>query len=290
MTNSNLVDFLGRQTMRRVGLASYEVVQSGTDELKKHLDDLRTGGVAIALIDCLDETHMENICRAAADLRLISGSSAFGMKLPAIWRERGLLDVQSCPPPLPVAASAEGCLLVAGSCSAATLRQNAWWEAQGSAVRYIRPADLLDGGLRRAEVVAEARRELSAGRHYLLTTSGAANEVRQAQEWGARKGLSVAALGEALASGLAELAREVLDAQRVGGLIAAGGETSGALCRRLQLGALRVGRNIEPGVPLCYSLGQFRLPLVLKSGNFGSADFYRRAVEAVAQSDRYLDL
>ena len=66
-----------------------------------------------------------------------------------------------------------------------------------------------------------------------------------------------------------------------GGLISAGGETSGALCRGLELGALRVGRNIEPGVPLCRSLGRFRLPVVLKSGNFGSRDFYGRALKAI---------
>ncbi|HYG10866.1 MAG TPA: nucleotide-binding domain containing protein, partial [Pyrinomonadaceae bacterium] len=79
------------------------------------------------------------------------------------------------------------------------------------------------------------------------------------------------------------LVREVLDGQAAGGLIVAGGETSGAVCRRLELGAMRVGANIEPGVPLCYSLGRFRLPLVLKSGNFGSPDFYGKAVEAAAR-------
>jgi uncharacterized protein YgbK (DUF1537 family) len=68
----------------------------------------------------------------------------------------------------------------------------------------------------------------------------------------------------------------------------ADGETSGALCRRLSLGALRVGRNIEPGVPLCYSLGGLRLPVVLKSGNFGGEDFYSRALAAVSRPRQYL--
>jgi len=64
-------------------------------------------------------------------------------------------------------------------------------------------------------------------------------------------------------------------------LIVAGGETSGAVCRRLELNALEIGRNIEPGVPLCVSLGRFRLPVALKSGNFGSAGFYGLAVDAM---------
>jgi uncharacterized protein YgbK (DUF1537 family) len=60
--------------------------------------------------------------------------------------------------------------------------------------------------------------------------------------------------------------------------VIAGGETSGAISRALRFGALEVGRNIEPGVPLCRSLGGFRMPVVLKSGNFGSTDFYGRAL------------
>jgi uncharacterized protein YgbK (DUF1537 family) len=76
---------------------------------------------------------------------------------------------------------------------------------------------------------------------------------------------------------------EVLEAGAASGLIAAGGETSGALCRRLELSAFRVGKNIEPGVPLCFSLGRFRLPVVLKSGNFGARDFYGRALQAIAR-------
>jgi uncharacterized protein YgbK (DUF1537 family) len=54
------------------------------------------------------------------------------------------------------------------------------------------------------------------------------------------------------------------------------------------LGALRVGRNIEPGVPLCYSLGRYRLPVVLKSGNFGGEDFYSKALAAISSPGRYL--
>lgn len=102
------------------------------------------------------------------------------------------------------------------------------------------------------------------------------------QEWGAGRGLSAPELGQKIAGALADFVNEVLQDGRAGGLVVAGGETSGAVCRRLELGALRVGRNIAPGVPLCLSLGRFRLPVVLKSGNFGGTDFYGRALGAIA--------
>ena len=288
MTNPNLVDLLGRQTRRKVGLAPYGVVEAGPDKLEECFRELRREGVSVALVDCLRERHLEVICRAADGLRLVTGSSAFGMELPRLWRERGLLAEarESCPPP-PEPGGSAGCLIVAGSCSEATRRQNEWLAGRGVSVTRIQPKELLGRGLDRPSLVARLRRELSRGRHCLLTTSGTPEEVRQAQEWGAAGGMTARELGEAVSSSLAGLVREALEMQPAGGLVIAGGETSGALCRHLKLGALRVGKNIEPGVPLCFALGEFRLPVVLKSGNFGSEDFYGKALRTIARSGEF---
>ena len=289
MTNPNLVDLLSRQTRRQVGLAPYPEVQAGAERLRECFHRLRQQGVAIAVVDCLNDDHLQSICRAAADLRLVTGSSALGMKLPAVWRERGwVADRAENSAAHSEPTGGNGCLLVAGSCSVATRRQNEWLAAQGVMVMQIDPRALLTNSPGKGTFVAEVRREITAGRHCLLATSAAPDEVRRAQEWGAERGLTVPALGEAIASALANLVSDVLQEQAVSGLIAAGGETSGALCRRLELGALRVGRNIEPGVPLCFSLGRYRLPVVLKSGNFGAQDFYGKALRAMTRPQEFL--
>jgi uncharacterized protein YgbK (DUF1537 family) len=289
MTNPNLVDLLGRQTRRKVGLASYEDVEAGHGRLEERLTELRREGVTVAVVDCLSERHMEIICRATARLRLLSGSSGFGAWLPRIWAERGLVgDATGQPPPWTEAEAGAGSLIVAGSCSEATRRQNAWLAGRGAWVTRLRPSDILGGVLDRPALVAQLRRELSHGRPCLLTTSGDPAEVREAQEWAAGRGMNAGGLGEAVSDYVAGLVLEVLTGQAVGGLIVAGGETSGAVCRHLNLGALRVGKNIAPGVPLCVSLGEFRLHVVLKSGNFGGEDFYGKALEAVARPDEYM--
>lgn len=285
MANPNLVDLLARQTKRRVGLASYPVVAAGAERLREHFQELRRQGIAIAIVDCLNDEHLVSICSAVADMRLITGSSAPGMKLPAIWRRQGWLDHSAEGwQAVPQATHRKGCLLVAGSCSVATRRQNEWLAAQGVTLVRLDPRDVVTPGM---AMPNEVSRELAAGRHCLLTTSDAPEQVHEAQAWAAGQGLSVDALGLAIVRGLAELARQVLERHDVGGLVVAGGETSGALCRRLELGALRVGRNIEPGVPLCLSLGHFRLPVVLKSGNFGGPDFYEKALKAVTRPEEY---
>jgi uncharacterized protein YgbK (DUF1537 family) len=289
MTNPNLVELLGRQTRRKVGLAPYAEVEAGPGRLKGCFQELRRDGVAIALVDCLSERHLEVICRAAEGLRLVTGGSGFGIWLPQVWRERGLIDeARGARPPSAEAADGAGCLLVAGSCSEATRRQNEWLARQGVSVTQVRPREILGGGFDRPLNVARLRRELAAGRHCLVSTSGTPEEVREAQAWGAEKGMTAGEFGEAVSGALAAVAREVLEAQPVGGLVVAGGETSGALCRHLNLGALHVGKNIEPGVPLCYSLGEFRLPVVLKSGNFGGEDFYGKALRAVSHAGEFL--
>ena len=289
MTDPNLVSLLGKQTRRRVGLAPYEAVEAGADCLREHFDVLRGGGVAVAVVDCLSDAHLKTVCRAAADLRLVTGSSAFGLGLPAVWRERGWVEEFGAPAEVPPAAhEGAGCLVVAGSCSVATRAQNLRMAEGGAHVFRVEPRALLEGGFGRARLVAEVRGHLAAGRHCLLTTTGEPEEVARVQEWAAGRGLGVPALGHSIACALADVVSEILTDQPVGGLVVAGGETSGALCRRLGLGALRVGRNIEPGVPLCYSLGRFRMALVLKSGNFGGRDFYGRALGAVARPGEYL--
>ncbi|HVF68214.1 MAG TPA: 3-oxo-tetronate kinase [Pyrinomonadaceae bacterium] len=289
MTNSNLVEHLSTQTSRRVGLAPYEFVEAGAGALKGCLTRLRAGGVSIAIVDCLSDAHVETVCRATADMRLVTGGSAFGQGLPAVWRERGWVEESDVAEDESlIAGGASGCLVVAGSCSVATRAQNRRFIEEGAHAFRVEPRELLGEEFRSAPLVDKVRTQLSAGRHCLLYTTDEPSEVARVQEWAARRGLDVPALGNRLAHALADLVSKILEGQSVGGLVFAGGETSGALCRRLSLGALRVGRNIEPGVPLCYSLGKYRLPVVLKSGNFGGEDFYAKALAAVARPARFL--
>lgn len=282
MKNPNLVDFLARQTTRRVGLAAYPAVDAGEERLRAEFEMLRARGVEIAIVDCLCDRHVETICRAVADFKLITGSSAPGIGLPPVWRERGRLrQTAARAQEEPEVRAAGGCLIVAGSCSEATRGQNAWFAEQGWRVISIDPRELVGGRLDIESVIAAAARELEASRPVLVTTSAGPEEIAQVQAWARAQGMTPEELGRAISSGLTELTRQILDRVPAAGLVIAGGETAGALSRGLALGALEVGRNIEPGVPLCRALGRFPIPVVLKSGNFGSRDFYGRALRAI---------
>lgn len=289
MTNANLVEWLSLQTRRKVGLAPYSIVEAGADQLRKHWTALRQQGVSIAIVDCLNNRHLQHIAEATVDLRLSTGGSGPGMTLPAVWRQRGWLkDTAAALFESGPTTGTGGCLFIAGSCSPATLNQNEYLASQGVKVFKLNPQELVTGAVEIAATAAQVMAELATGRHCLLATSAAPAEVQAMQDWGATRGMNAVAVGEAILRTLSAIALHVVESGVPRGLVVAGGETSGALCRKLELGAFRVGKNIDPGVPLCYSLGKFKLPVVLKSGNFGAPDFYLKAVAAINDRKEFL--
>jgi 3-dehydrotetronate 4-kinase len=63
-------------------------------------------------------------------------------------------------------------------------------------------------------------------------------------------------------------------------IVVAGGETAGAVVTRLGVRRLRIGGEIDPGVPWTYAWGSGAdLLLALKSGNFGATDFFLKAFQ-----------
>jgi uncharacterized protein YgbK (DUF1537 family) len=63
--------------------------------------------------------------------------------------------------------------------------------------------------------------------------------------------------------------------------VVAGGETSGAVVQALDVRSLRIGPQIDPGIPATQSISANPLGLALKSGNFGTINFFAKALEAL---------
>ena len=83
---------------------------------------------------------------------------------------------------------------------------------------------------------------------------------------------------EALEKAFGELARRLVQSDGVGRLIVAGGETSGAVVGALGIQAVEVNGIIDPGVPSLRTVAGRGLLLALKSGNFGSEDFFAKTM------------
>jgi 3-dehydrotetronate 4-kinase len=59
-------------------------------------------------------------------------------------------------------------------------------------------------------------------------------------------------------------------------IVVGGGETSGAVVEALGISSMSIGEEIDPTFPALVAERNGPLGLALKSGNFGSCDFWRR--------------
>lgn len=265
MTDASLVRVLARQTKHKVGLVPLKQVQAGSASLRAALDTLAADGVRHVIVDAVADTDLGIIGEAVGDDPLVTGGSGVALGLPAAYRRRKLLAHRSGADTLPKAEGAAAVL--AGSCSAATLGQIANFKGAHLAL----DTDAICRGEPVGEkALAWARGKLGNG-PILLSASDKPEAVKALQ---AKYG--VEASSQAIEKTMAMLARGLVDAG-VGRLVVAGGETSGAVVSALDVTALRIGPEIDPGVPWTASVGRTPLLLALKSGNFGAPDFFTRA-------------
>lgn len=271
MRDSSLVRTLARQSAKPVVLIPIETVEEGVEAVLARAAALAAEGYGSIVIDAVLDRHLDVLGRAALTSGLSTGASGLGLGLArAVARGSSAQDAAA---PASRDASSPGSLLLAGSCSAATLRQIARAEAGGVPVRHLDVDALMDGrGI--DEAVAWARERLVRG-PVLVATSRSPAEVAALQ-----RRFGAAAVSERLEAALADLAEAL--APDLTRLVVAGGETSGAVVDRLGFQAFALGTEIAAGVPLLDVIGARHpgLGLVLKSGNFGGEDFFADAVRA----------
>jgi uncharacterized protein YgbK (DUF1537 family) len=185
--------------------------------------------------------------------------------IPALHGLTPSAEASRLPPPRGARA------IVSGSCSAQTQAQVAHFVAGGGAAFAVDPLRIASGADVAGEALAWARSRIEAGPVMVYATAEPA-AVRAVQDQ-----LGAQRAGTLVEHTLAHVAEGLVDAG-VGQLLVAGGETSGACVQALGVTQLRIGPQIDPGVPWCHAAPQ-RLHLALKSGNFGSIDFFTRAFD-----------
>jgi uncharacterized protein YgbK (DUF1537 family) len=267
MTDANLVRVLQRQTRRKVGLVTFDVVRRGPDAIRERFASLRAEGCSYAVTDAIEDEDLRRLGAACRDAALITGGSGIAMGLPENFRRAGMLQGQGAADALPAIAGPEAVL--AGSCSAATLDQIAAF-AETRPALPLDPARLAEGW-DPAEAIGWAQARMGEG-PVLIYASAPPEQVRAVQE---RLGRERA--GSLIEHAMAEIARGLV-AGGVRRLVIAGGETSGAVVEALGVKGLVIGPVIDPGVPATVSIGcEPPLALALKSGNFGARDFFAKA-------------
>jgi uncharacterized protein YgbK (DUF1537 family) len=270
MNDANLVRVMQAQCQRPVGLVDYRVMAQGADAIRARFDQLRAEGVAVAVVDALSNDDLIRLGPALNGMPLITAGSGVAIGLPANWGLQPSPDTSQLPP------ARGGQAVVSGSCSQATRAQVARFQARGGQALSIDPLTLTDDAAidRCVEQASSwSAQRLAQGPVLIYSTADPAQVHAVQQQWG------VHAAGARVEQTLARIAQGLVRAG-VRQLVVAGGETSGACVQALQINQLQIGAQIDPGVPWCHAhsplVGE-ALHLTLKSGNFGSEDFFHQA-------------
>jgi uncharacterized protein YgbK (DUF1537 family) len=272
MTDANLVRVLQQQVTRRVGLVDYATVSRGAAAIGERFAMLRRDGFGFAVVDAVFDRDLEEIGAACAELPLVTGGSGLAQGLPRNFqrgaRASAVADVR-----------ASGLrAVVAGSCSAATREQVAAMRERHPACQ-VDPRELAAGGDVVGAALDWASTRVARG-PVLIYATAEPEEVKAVQaEIGVQQ---AAALVE---HALAEIAAGLVG-MGVGQLIVAGGETAGAVLEALRVTKLAIGPEIDPGVPWTAAIldpPAEPLALALKSGNFGTSDFFLKAWSVLRQ-------
>lgn len=264
MRDSSLLRLLAPQIGEAPGLIDRPLIARGPEAIRAAM-----AGLARHLIaDAIDDEDIATLAAACQHLAVTTGGSAFGAALGAELARSGLplkRDANRAPPGI-----GEGQITLSGSCSAMTRAQVQNYSARAGVLSLkLDPVRLAADGP--AEAVAWLARQ-PVGAPKLVYATAEPAEVAAAQER-----LGVEQSGKVVEDALAEIARA---AHRLGTrrFVVAGGETSGAVAGALGVRSVTIGAEIAPGVPWTFATsGGEPIALAMKSGNFGSDDFFARA-------------
>jgi uncharacterized protein YgbK (DUF1537 family) len=267
MKDPDLVRVLSRQTDGGVGLVPFAVVEQGEAAIRQAFTRLMDAGRRYAIVDAVSDAHLHAIGAACAPHALITGGSGVAMGLPANFRAAGLLPERGDAATLP--APQGFCAVVAGSCSRATLGQIGF-ARDHAPVLELDALATPDAGALAAQALAWVEGRLDALRPVVIAASAPPEKVAALQSRLGRE-----AAGALVEQAMAAVATGLV-ARGVKRLVVAGGETSGAVVQALGVTSLRIGAEIDPGVPWTYATPS-GIHLALKSGNFGARDFFLKA-------------
>ncbi|MEJ8845313.1 3-oxo-tetronate kinase [Variovorax rhizosphaerae] len=271
MTDANLVRVMQAQCRRKVGLIDHRAVAAGADAVRARIAQLKADGVGVAVVDAVSNDDLLRLGPALADMPLVTAGSGVAIGLPA--------NFGISPSPRAAALPSVSGLhaVVSGSCSTATNRQVRDFIARGHPALALDPIAVSEGRQSADAALAWAAPLLAKGPVLVYSTADP-QEVKATQGQ-----LGVEAAGVLMERTLAAVARGLVE-RGVRRLLVAGGETSGACVQALGIAQLQIGAQIDPGVPWCHALADGApapgMHIALKSGNFGSDDFFTKAFGA----------
>lgn len=266
MTDPDLRRFLRLQTTAGVGHIPLSIVSQGVQPTR---DAINGATDRYVVADAVSDADLLTLGAALSDAKLITGGSGIALGLP-----RNLIAGRKPDARVAHAVHMSGPeAILAGSCSGAT-RGQVDLHAQAHPTLAIDVPGVMEGRVTVETLVAFY--DANQARAPLAYSSGSPDQVLALQSRYGRE-----AVAEKLDNLFADTAKALVS-KGYRRIVVAGGETSGAVAQAvtevLGAAAMTVGAEIDPGVPILTLGDGPSVALALKSGNFGTPDFFAKAL------------
>ncbi|SFJ51340.1 Uncharacterized conserved protein YgbK, DUF1537 family [Halobacillus dabanensis] len=286
MTESNLCSILRKQTDRKVGAIHEDIIQEGGERLKSEIQKVKASGdVNYLILDVTDQDDLKEIAYAVKDEKVLCGSSALGEEIPKVKSQNHTLGEDLA---FPERIGQAGMLCTAGSLTPQTIDQVNYMRDKGyktiefdtlTFMKKDQPSSMID------ELTEEIIGDIKSGSDVIFHSSQAYQKVQQTKEEGKRQGWDGTSISNLISERLAEVTLRVLEDTGQNRFIAAGGDTSAKICKALRVKGFRVWKEIQPGLPSCLSHKEPPYLFILKSGSFGTEDFFEQGFRHLASQE-----
>lgn len=243
---------------------SAKCIRKGHDAIFKELSGLKGGEHFYIVPDYVTDEDGKNIAATFKDSVFLTGGAGLLEHL-----ARALNEDSAQITDFPSATAGRG-IALCGSCSNASKCQIEEFKASGGLSFAVDADKLLSGKTTVKEIWDFVE---STPTSEVLVYSRGALEPRTETSCCKATEKKAKAIESAMAA-LGKLAYE----NNFTRIIVAGGETSGAVTKSLGFNSFYIGESVAPGVPIMTPTGATGMRIVLKSGNFGQDDFFKRAL------------
>jgi uncharacterized protein YgbK (DUF1537 family) len=259
MWDSDISILMKEQSKYPCYILEREVMKKGRAVVENYISETAGVGEHFYLIpDFTNEDDAELISSLFGNNQLLTGGSGLMEYLAASYGSKAEAE--------DIAIKEGRALIVVGSCSAATEKQVQYYKNQGEYSLMLEPDKLLSGA-QSLDQILDILENCKEKVIMLYAAPIAENGSKKADEKAAailEKTMALAGR-KAVTSGYTKV-------------IAAGGETSGAVLKKLGFSQYRISKSVAPGVPILMPEEAPGLGIVLKSGNFGQEDFFIKAL------------
>ena len=265
---SHIPSLLEQSTRHQVGCISIEDIDAGPESLYRRISEMPQ---EIVVCDVTAPSHLIGIAQAAALAQgrwLLCGSGGLARELHLL-----LAKVSKASRAKPASLPSGLALVVVGT------------RNQVAANQLLKARDELGLPILNLEVEHLKQEDVLPGKvESILTEAGHLLEQGKGLALSSTFSRYTPTLKHTIPALMAEIVAGIVAGRKFAGLFLSGGDIAVEVCRRLQVSAIRVHGEVEPGVPAGELIGGQNqgMRLVTKAGGFGTE-------EAMVKSISYLE-